>query len=68
MHAGAGAHVDDVIGRADGVFVMLDNDDGVAEVAQADESGEQAFIIALMQADGWFVEDVEDACEAAADL
>ena len=68
MHAGTGSHVDDMVGRADGVFVMLDNDDGVAEVAQADESREQAFIVALMQADGWFVEDVEDACEAAADL
>ena len=32
--AGAGAEVEDVVGVADGVFVVLDDEDGVAEVAQ----------------------------------
>ena len=34
VHAGAGAHVDHVVGHADGVLVVLDHDHGVAEVAQ----------------------------------
>jgi hypothetical protein len=34
MHAGAGADIDHVIGGADGVFVVLDHDHGVAEIAQ----------------------------------
>ena len=35
MHAGAGAHVDHMVGGADGVLVMLHHDHGVAHVAQA---------------------------------
>ena len=35
VDAGAGADVEHVIGGADGVLVVLDHDDGVAEVAQA---------------------------------
>ncbi len=33
--AGAGAEVEHVVGVADGVFVVFDDEDGVAEVAQA---------------------------------
>ena len=35
MDAGAGAHVDDIIGVADRILVMLDDEHGVAEIAQA---------------------------------
>jgi hypothetical protein len=35
--AGAGAEVDDIIGVADGFFVVLDDEDGVAEVAEGFE-------------------------------
>jgi len=34
MLAGAGPEVDDVIRRPDGFFVVLDHDDGVAQIAQ----------------------------------
>ena len=34
MHAGAGADIDDIIGEANRVLVMLDHDHGIAEVAQ----------------------------------
>jgi hypothetical protein len=34
VRAGAGAHVDDVVGRADRVLVVLDDEHRVAEVAQ----------------------------------
>ena len=54
--------------RADGVFVMLDDDDGVAEVAQPLERVEQACIVALVQADRGLVQHVEHADEAGADL
>ena len=33
--AGAGADVDQVVGGADAVLIVLDHDDGVADVAQA---------------------------------
>ncbi len=68
MDAGGGADIDDVIGLADGVLVMLDDDDGVADVAQVLERAEQALVVALVEADGGLVEDVEHAGEAGADL
>ena len=68
VFAGAGAEVEDVVGFADGVFVVLDDEDGVAEVAEVFERVDEALVVALVQADGGFVEDVEDAAEARADL
>ena len=35
MRPGAGADVDQIIGRPDAVFIMLDHDDGVADVFAA---------------------------------
>jgi hypothetical protein len=66
--AGAGAHVDHVVGHADGVFVVLDDDHRVADVAQAAQGFEQAVVVALVQADGGLVEHVHHAGEAGADL
>ena len=68
MHAGAGADVDHVIGRADRVLVVLDHDHRVAEVAQAPQRVEQARVVALVQADRRLVEHVEHAGQARADL
>ena len=68
VHAGARAHVDDVVGGEDGVAVVLDDDHRVAEVAQALQRVEQARVVALVQADRRLVEHVEHAAQAGADL
>jgi hypothetical protein len=68
MHAGAGADVDHIVGGADGILVMLDHDDRVAEVAQVLERFQQPGIVALMQADGGLIEHVKHAGQAGADL
>ncbi len=66
--AGAGADVDEVVGRAHRLLVVLDDDHRVAEVAQAQQRVDQAVVVALVQADGGLVEDVEHADERRADL
>ena len=66
--AGAGADVDDPVGGADGVLVVLDDDQGVAEVLEPHQRLDEALVVALVQADGRLVEDVEDADQAGADL
>ena len=66
--SGAGADVDEVVGGGDGVVIVLDDEDGVAEVTEAFERGDEAFVVALVEADARFVEHVEDAGESAADL
>ena len=60
--------VDDVVGDADRLLVVLDDDHGVAEVAQAHERVDQALVVALVQADRRLVEHVEHADQPAADL
>ena len=68
MHPGTGANIDHVIGQADRVLIMLHHDHRVADIAQMDEGFEQAFIVALVQADRGFVQHIKHACEARADL
>ena len=68
VHAGARPHVDDVIGGADRLLVVLDDEDGVAEIAEAPQRLEEARVVALVEADRRLVEDVEDADERRADL
>ena len=68
MLTGAGPDVDDVVGDADGLLVVLDDEHRVAEVAQAHERVDEPGVVALVQADRRLVEHVEHADEPAADL
>ena len=67
MFAGAGTKVHDVVRGHDGVGVVFDDEERVAEVAQAFEDFDQAVGIARVQANGRLVEDVERADQAGAE-
>ena len=62
------ADVDDPVGGAHHVLVMLDNEHRVADVAKAAQRGDQPIVVALMQSDGRFVEHIAHAHQPAADL
>ena len=62
------AQVHQVVGRADGLLVVLDDDHRVAEIAQPAERRQQAPVVALVEADGRLVEDVEHAAQRRANL
>ena len=64
VFAGAGAEVHDVIGGHDGVGIVLDDEQRVAEVAQAFQDFDQAVRIARVQADRRLIENVERADQA----
>ena len=66
--AGARADVDHPVGGADRLLVVLDDDQGVAEVLEPDQRLDQPLVVALVEADRRLVEDVEDADQAGADL
>ena len=68
VHARPGADVDDIVGGEDRVLVVLDDDDGVAELAQALERLQEPRVVALMQPDRRLVEHIEHAGEPRADL
>ena len=60
--AAAGAEVDDVVGAADGVLVVLDHQQRVAAAARA-SSVSSSMVVARVQADGRLVEDAAHAGE-----
>ena len=61
----AWTNVNDVIGRADRLFVVLDDDERVPEVPQLLERGQETPVVSLVQPDGGLVEHVQDTDEAA---
>ena len=68
MDAGARPHIDNPIGGADRLLVVLDDDDRVAEVAQPLQGREQPPVVALVQPDRRLVQHVEHAGQPRADL
>jgi hypothetical protein len=47
---------------------VLDNNDGIAEVTKTVQRPQQPRIVALMQPNAWFIENVKDSREPGADL
>ncbi len=68
LDAGTGTEIDEEVGRAHGVLVVLDDDDRVADVPQTLQRGDQAIVVARMQTDRRLVQDVEHADQPRADL
>ena len=66
--AGAGAEVDEVVGRAHRVLIVLDDDDRVSLMCEPLQGREQPVVVARVQADRRLVEDVEHAHQPRADL
>src|SRR2546430_11287354 len=66
--AGARPQVHDVVRRTDRLLVVLHDEHAVAEIAQLLERVEQPRVVAMVEADGRLVQDVEHTDEAVADL
>ena len=66
--AGARAEIDDVVGRADRLLVVLDDDTVLPRSRSRASVAEQRAVVALMQADRRLVEHVEHAGQVRADL
>ena len=66
--ARAGPEIDHPVGRAHHLLVVLDDEDGVADVAELLERVDEPSVVALVQPDRGLVEDVEDADELRPDL
>src|ERR1017187_3478166 len=60
--------IDNVIGRSDCFFVVLNHDDGIAQIAETSQRLEQARVVALVEPNTRFVENIKDAGETRTDL
>lgn len=67
-HTGSGAEVEHIVRPQDRIEVVLDHKHGVADVAQFFQRVEQPVVVALVQSDRRFVENVQDADQSAAEL
>ena len=68
MDARARADIDDVIRGPHGILVMLDDDQGVPQVAHLLQGLDEFVVVALVKADRRFVQDIKDAGKLRADL
>ena len=68
MLSRAEAEVDDVVCGSDRLFVVLDDDHGVSQIAEPRERLQERAVVALVQPDRRLVEDVEHAGQVRADL
>ena len=68
MAARAGTKIDHVVGAADRLFIVLDHEHRVAEIAQLFERVQQAVVVAMVQSDRRLVEHVEHAPQLRSDL
>ena len=68
MDAGTRPHVHTVIGGTDHVFVMLDHQDGVAQVAQMLQGVDQSIVVALVQANAGLVQHIHHTCQPRTNL
>ena len=62
--ARARSDIDDPIGGTDGVFVVFDDNERVAETLEFDQGLDETAIVALMEAYARLVEHVQHAGEA----
>ena len=51
VHAGTRADIDNMVSIADRVLIVLDHQDGIAQIAEVNERAQQALVIPLMEAD-----------------
>ena len=65
---GGGTEVEQFVGPFHHLAVVLDDKEGIAQVAEAFQGGQQAFVVSGVQPDGGFVKDVENTAQAAAHL
>ena len=63
-----GSQVDDVVRGADGLFVVLDDDHGITQVPKSSESRQKPFVVALVEPDARFIQNIEHADQTGADL
>src|SRR5687767_10446403 len=65
---GERAQVDDIVCMLDRFLVVLDNQDGIAQIAKHVQRFEQASIVPRMQSDARLVKDIEHPAKLRPDL
>ena len=68
MHTRTRPHVNAMVGRTNHVFVMLNHQHAVADIAQMFQGVNQSVVVALVQTDAGFIQHIHHARETGTDL
>ena len=68
MYASTRPHVNHMVGNANHVFIVLDNQHAVANVAQMFQGANEAIVIALVQTNAGLIEHIHHTRQARANL
>ena len=68
VHARARPKIQQIIGGLDSLCSVFDDNDGIPDVAEPLKRGQQAGVVALVQANRWLVEDVDYPDQPRANL
>ena len=68
MDTRAGAHVNDIVGGAHGILVMLHHDKGVAQIPQLPQGLQQFVVVPLVEPDGGLIQNIQHPHKAGSDL
>ena len=68
VSSGSGAEVDDMVGPRHRLIVMLHHEEGISLAAEGFQGVEELVVVAGVQANGGFVENVEDAPQIGSEL
>ena len=68
MNARAGTDIDDIVRSEHCFLVVLDDDDRISRIAQAEKGINQLAVVALMETDTRFVQDIKDIDQLGTDL
>ena len=68
MDAGTRADVNDIVRCPHRIFIMLDDDQRIAQITHIFQRIDQTVIIPLMQTDTWFIQYIQHAAEMTTDL
>ena len=66
--ARAWTEIDNKIGATDRVFIVLNDENGIAKITEAFERTQKALIVTRVQADAGFVKNVENAAKTRSNL
>ena len=61
VYSGSGAHVDDVVRRRHDIDVVLDDEDGVAQIPKILQNSHHSGSILRMKSGGRFIQNIDDS-------
>ena len=68
MDSGTRANIDDVITLSHDIFIMLDDHNGISDLCETLQVGDEHVVVTRMESDRWLIEYVDDPLETSSDL